>query len=76
MPELKIENGGTKQFNRRFKAGCVALGLITISYYVVMFKGLDINWFLEYAKMVVYVTGAVIIGLSATDAILNWRSGK
>lgn len=75
MTETPISNGngGVKSFNRRFKTGCLALGLITVSYYLCLFKNVEINWFLEYAKIVSFITGAVILGLTLTDGIGAFR---
>jgi len=73
MPEPQNEEICEKQFNRRFKTGCLALALITVSYYCALFKPASLDWFVEYAKFVVFISGAVILGITTTDAITNWK---
>ena len=67
------ENNGGKQFHRRFKTGCVAFALITVAFYACMFKGTTLDWFIEYSKLVVFIAGGVILGLTLTDGITNWK---
>ena len=59
--------------NRRFWVGTVAMFLITVNYYIVMFKGLSLDWFIEYSKPVIYISGLLILGLSVTDGLFTWK---
>lgn len=58
-----------KRWGRRLGATISAVVLITISYYIVMIKGLDIAWWLDYAKIMAGILIALIGGLSLTDSI-------
>lgn len=58
-----------KRWGRRSGATIAAVTLITIAYYIAMIKGLDIAWWLEYAKIMAGILIALIGGLSLTDSI-------
>ena len=58
-----------KRCGRRLGATIGAVTLITIAYYIAMIKGLDIAWWLEYAKIIACILIALIGGLSLTDSI-------
>ena len=58
-----------KRWGRRLGATIGAVTLITIAYYIAMFKGLDIAWWLEYGKIMAGILIALIGGLSLTDSI-------
>ena len=73
IDDVEPDKVSGQQFNRRFRTGCLALALITVSYYICMFKHVDLSWFLEYSKLVVYVAGGVILGITLTDSITNWK---
>ena len=61
-------------FNRRARTGWAALGLITVAFYLCIFKGVDLEWFKIYSMIVFTVSGVVILGISVTDAISAWKS--
>ena len=67
------QNGGKQAFNRRWKSGILGLSLVTVAYYVCLFTGKDLSWFIEYSKPVTYIVAGIIIGISVTDTMWNWK---
>ncbi|MCM8781737.1 MAG: hypothetical protein NC828_01605 [Candidatus Omnitrophica bacterium] len=67
-----IKNG----FNRRFKVGLLSLVLITVSFYICLFLRVDLTWFEAYSKIIGWICGAVILGLSVTDSLFQWTQKK
>ena len=57
--------------NRRAKATIIWAVLITASYYICLFKGMDLTWFAEFAKWMTFALGFVVGGLTVTDAVLK-----
>ena len=53
--------------NRRYKLGFLWAGLISVSYYLCLFRGTDINWYIAYSKDMTLWFGIIIGGLSLTD---------
>ena len=70
------ENGNGKRFGRRAACGFTAVALTTVAFYISMFKGVDLSWFAEYTKTMLYILGFVIGGLTITDSVQNWKAGK
>ena len=60
-----------KRWGRRLGSTVGAMVLMTVAYYISMFKGLDISWWTEYAKYVTYLLGFLVGGLTITDAIFK-----
>lgn len=74
MTDPAPANGnGRKGANRRWKAGLLGLFLGTVAYYIVIFKGLALDYFVEYGKFVLLCVGFIVTGISVTDAITKWR---
>ena len=67
------ENNNGKRFGRRAACGFVTVALTTVAFYVSMFRGIDLSWFAEYAKTMLYVLGFIAGTLTVTDAIQGWR---
>jgi len=65
------ENSEKKKWGRRL--GCtIAWGvLITVAYYVVLFRGGDLTWFSEYSKYLTFGLGFLVGGLTITDVVLK-----
>lgn len=61
--------------NRRAKFTAIAMGLLTAAFYVCLFKGVDIAWFVEYSKVIIFALLFVVSGLTATDTIFTWKNG-
>ena len=61
--------------NRRYKLGFLWVVLVTVPYYICMFKGLDIQWWIEYAKQATFWFAIVVGGLSATDIAYHIKDG-
>jgi hypothetical protein len=68
-----MENNEKKRFGRRAGMAAITIILATVAYYICMFRGVDLSWFSEYVKTLLYVTGFVIGGLTITDSVQNWR---
>lgn len=62
--------------NRRARSAWFTIILITIAYYICMFKGVSLDWFAEYAKTMLFILGFITGGLTITDAVMNWRNGN
>ena len=60
-------------FNRRLYVAIGSILLVTVELYVCIFKGVAIEWFTEYAKIVMAIAGFIIGTLTVTDAIFDWR---
>ena len=63
------ENGSKKRWGRRLGATIGAAILVTVAYYVVLFRGAELMWWVEYAKYTTYFLGFLVGGLSLTDVI-------
>ena len=66
-----MENNEKKRFGRRAGGGVVAATLITLAFYVCIFKTVDLEWFKVYTSFIVGVLGFVVSGLTLTDLILK-----
>lgn len=66
MSEPKNEK---KRFGRRAGGGIVTVTLLTLAFYVCMFKDVDIVWLQYYTKWIVMVYGFVVGGLTLTDLL-------
>jgi len=64
-------NNEKKRFGRRAGDGVVAMGLITIAFYVCIFNNVNLDWFQLYTSFVVGILGFVITGLTLTDLLLK-----
>ena len=53
----------------------MAVSLVTVSFYICLFKGFDIEWFREYADFMSWAVVAIVAGITATDGIRSWRNG-
>jgi len=49
--------------------------LVSVPYYLCMFRGLDLSWWTEYAKQMTFWFGLAIGGLSLTDVAWNIKEG-
>lgn len=76
MVDIPVAGNGRKAQNRRAKFTAIALALITIAFYVCLFKGSALGWFVEYGKYVMFSLLFVVSGITATDAITKWRNGN
>lgn len=70
MPE---NNNEKKRFGRRAGCALIAILLTTVAYYFCMFKGMQLEWFAEYAKTMLYIVGFMTGTLTITDAVQSWR---
>lgn len=70
---MSENNNEKKRFGRRAACGFTTVALITGAFYVCVFKGVDLSWFVEYSKVMVYVLGFVVGGLTATDIVQGLR---
>jgi hypothetical protein len=68
-------NGERRAWGRRAKIALLAVALITVAYYVCLFTGADLDWFVEYAKVMIYCVGFVAGSLTITDTISTWKKG-
>ena len=68
-------NGARRAQNRRWRAVLMAVSLVTVSFYICLFKGFDIEWFREYADFMSWAVVAIVAGITATDGIRSWRNG-
>ena len=50
--------------------------LLSGSFLYCSILGLDLEWFVAFAKPVIYAGIVIGLGLSATDAIWNWKVGN
>ncbi len=66
MPE---PNNEKKRFGRRAGGGVVAVTLISLAFYVCIFKTVDLEWFKIYTSFIVGILGFVITGLTLTDLL-------
>jgi len=66
MPE---NNNEKKRFGRRAGGGIVAVALISLAFYVCIFKTVDLEWFKIYTSFIVGILGFVITGLTLTDLL-------
>ena len=64
-----MENNEKKRFGRRAGGGIIAASLITIAFYICLFKSADLAWLTFYTKWIVGVYGFVITGLTLTDLL-------
>jgi len=67
------KNNESKRFGRRAACGFLTVILTTIAFYICMFRGVDLSWFAEYAKTMLFILGFVTGGLTITDAMREWR---
>ena len=67
------ENSNGKRFGRRAACGFVVVLLTTVAFYVSMFKGIDLSWFAEYAKTMLFILGFVTGTLTITDTVKEWK---
>ena len=60
-----------KRWGRRLYSTIGVTILVTIAYYICLFKGLDIDWFASYTKYLTYFLGFLVGGLTITDVVLK-----
>jgi len=65
------ENNEKKRFGRRAGGGIITVSLITIAFYICLFKGADIAWLTFYTKWIAGVYGVVVGGLTLTDLLIK-----
>lgn len=68
MPEPK-PNNEKKRFGRRAGGGIIVASLISLAFYVCIFKTVDLEWFKVYTTFMVGVYGFVVGGLTLTDLL-------
>ena len=61
--------------NRRYKLGILWVVLITVPYYLCMFKGMDLEWWVQYAKQMTFWFAIIVGGLSVTDIAYQVKEG-
>ena len=73
--EAKMSNEGNekKRWGRRATTAAATIVLSTVAYYICLFKGIDLNWFVEYSKVLLYILGFVAGSLTITDSILAYK---
>ena len=76
MSEQNRNGNRYRAQNRRAKFTAVALALLTVAFYVCLFKGSDIAWFIEYGKYVMFSLLFVVTGITTTDVIAKLRDGN
>ena len=64
-----MENNEKKRFGRRAGGGIIAASLITVAFYICLFKGVDLTWLKFYTQWIVGVYGFVVGGLTLTDLL-------
>jgi len=64
------ENNNKKRWGRRLGTTIGWVVLTTIAYYICMFKGLDLDWWLAYAKYTTIALGFLVGGLTITDSVI------
>lgn len=53
--------------NRRYKLGYLFVALITVAFYIAIFKGLPLEWYVSYSKDMLWWFAAIAGVLTATD---------
>ena len=66
-------NNEKKRFGRRALLGFIVVGLIEINFYFCAFKPLDLSWFAEHTKVLLFVLGFITGTLTITDTVQSWR---
>jgi len=56
-----------KRFGRRAGFSLGAVVLLTIAFYITLFKEADLDWFVKYSTYIVGLLVFIISGLTATD---------
>ena len=64
------ENNNKKRWGRRLGTTVGWVILTTIAYYICMFKGMDLDWWLGYAKYTTIGLGFLVGGLTITDSVI------
>jgi len=72
---IPSNGNGRKAMNRRWKAVLMAVALVTVAFYICMFRDIDIDWFREYADFMSWAVVAIVAGITTTDGIRSWRNG-
>lgn len=62
-------NNEKKKFGRRAGGGIIAASLVTIAFYVCLFKSVDLAWLKLYTTWIVGIYGFVVGGLTLTDLL-------
>jgi len=68
-----VENNNGKRFGRRAACGFVTVTLTTVAFYISMFKGIDLSWFAEYTKAMLFILGFITGTLTITDTVKEWK---
>lgn len=53
----------------------MAVALVTVAFYICMFRDIDIDWFREYADFMSWAVVAIVAGITTTDGIRSWKNG-
>ena len=61
--------------NRRYKLGLLWAVLITVPYYLCMFRGMELDWWVQYAKQMTFWFAIIVGGLSVTDIAYQVKEG-
>jgi len=66
-----MENNNKKRWGRRMGATIVWTILVSTAFYICLFKGVELSWWLEYAKYHTYALGFIVGTLTITDSVLK-----
>ncbi len=58
-------------WGRRVTAVAIWVVLVTTAFYIAMFRGLPLDWWVEYAKYNTYALGFLVGGVTITDSIFQ-----
>jgi hypothetical protein len=64
-------NNEKKRFGRRASGGIITVTLITVAFYICLFKDVDLTWLKLYTQWIVGVYGFVVGGLTLTDLFVK-----
>lgn len=68
-----MENNNKKRWGRRVKATSIWAVLVTVAYYISVFKGVDMSGWLQYTQYMTYGLGFLVGTLTITDTVLGKR---
>ena len=74
MAEQVTNGNGKKVFGRRALLGFITVGLVEINFYFCALKPLDISWFTEHTRPLLYILGFIAGTLTITDTVREWKS--
>jgi hypothetical protein len=68
---LENNNNEKKRWGRRLGSTIGAVILITVFFYICLFKGADLSWAETYTKYIAFFLGVLVSGLTITDVVLK-----